>query len=113
MQIKSDLDSRLQNILIDCWYTDGRTPRHTFVSDMDQLEIRKSPECAEFVFQLMMKTRLPQKRLTWLKRYYELSLDRFARRMCLDLPTTKELFERAIDDTIAKLKEHENLYEKL
>lgn len=62
--IESNLDSRLQNILIDCWYTDGRTPRHTMVPDADQIEIRNSRECAEFVFQLMMKTRPPQKRLT-------------------------------------------------
>lgn len=99
--IESDLDPRLQNILIMCWDEDGRTPRHTLVSDAEQGEIRNSAECAEFVFQLIMKEpkRTPKKRLRWLKDYYELSPDRFARRMCLDLQTTKTLLEKAISAT--------------
>ena len=107
-QIQSDLDSRLQNILIECWYTDGRTPRDRFVSDTDQDVIRNSPDCAEFVYQLIMKARPSQKRLTWLRKYYDGYhrdgyLPRFARRMCLGLQTTTQLFERAINETIKEV----------
>lgn len=111
LQIESDLDPRLQNILIECWYTDGRIPRSKFISDVDQDKIRNSPECAEFVYQIIMKDkdRSSKKRLQWLQSYYNgyhdnAYLPRFARRMCLELQTTTTLFERAINDTIKELK---------